>query len=92
MNRREILIFINEAIEDEKGLPITMNGKFADSQLDSLGSMLTISTIDAEFGILSCVDDISALKLPSITTRELVHKCLLSTTNTSKARKEKKIK
>jgi acyl carrier protein len=79
MTKREILALINEFIADEKGRAVTMDDLFADAQLDSLGTLIVIMNIDAEFDIYdqeSSIEYVEALGLPTITIRELIKKCL----------------
>ena len=61
---------------------------FIDSALDSLGVMLTITTLDATYPFIDDfpedVDTFEYLDIPNLTVRDLIQKCRLSTTNTSK--------
>ena len=63
---------------------------FTDAELDSLGVMITLITIDADFHIFDVdkvEEDISDLDIENLTIRDLVTKCILSTTNTSTGQK-----
>jgi len=85
--KQEILDYLNAAIVDEKGNSITMDSMFMDSNLDSLGMMITLVTLDAKYPIFKDIpnemDEIAYLDIPNLTVRELVRKCKLSITNTS---------
>ena len=86
MNKRDILARINEIIVDEKGLAVPMEGMFLDAELDSLGTTITLITIDSEFQIFDPDEpehDLSDLDIKNLTIRDLVVKCILSITNTS---------
>lgn len=87
MTKKEILGRINEIIDDEKGSPVKMDSMFTDAELDSLGTLITFITIDSEFEIFDKDEAEHALEnldIPSLTIRDLVTKCILSITNTSK--------
>ena len=83
MNDKQVLDRINEIIVEEKGQPVVLDGLFSDAQLDSLGTMITFVTLDAEYDILqgSQLDDID---IKNLTIRDLVAKCISSNTNISK--------
>lgn len=82
-----VLAKINEIILDEKGIATGIDSKFLDSQLDSLGVMLTLITIDSEYPIFKDIahdaDVVEYLGVQTLTMRELVNKCVLSITDTS---------
>jgi len=85
MTKKEILDFINEAIEEEKGSAVGMDDMFMDSDLDSLGVSLTLIMLDEEFGFLEDLEKDGELKnIEELTVRELVKKCILASSNTSK--------
>jgi len=85
MNKKEVLDFINAAIEEEKGQTVGMDDMFMDSELDSLGVALTLITLDEEFGCLDGLEEEGELKgLEELTVRDLVKKCILATSSTSK--------
>ena len=93
MSKPEILARINEIINDEKGRAVTMDSMFIDAELDSLGSVITLITIDSEFHIFEYDDpekDLSELDLKTLAIRDLVVKCILSITNTSLEQKSEK--
>lgn len=85
--KQDILDRLNEIIVDEKGYAITINDKFIDSNLDSLGSMITIVTLEAEYPFFKDLpegtDELESLDIPNLTIRELLKKCKLSIINTS---------
>jgi len=85
MTKKEVLNFINEAIEEEKGLAVGMDDMFMDSDLDSLGVSLTLIMLDEEFGFLEDLEKDGELKnIEELTVRELVKKCILASSSTSK--------
>jgi len=85
MTKKEILDFINEAIEEEKGSAVGMDDMFLDSDLDSLGISLTLIMLDEEFGFLEDLEKDGELKnIEELTVRELVKKCILASSSTSK--------
>ena len=85
--KQKILDQLNAIIVDEKGIPVTMKDMFTDSELDSLGTILTIAMLEAEYPIFKGIgeaDGIQKLDIPNLTVRELIKKCILSITTTSK--------
>jgi hypothetical protein len=85
MTKKEVLDFINEAIEEEKGSAVGMDDMFMDSDLDSLGVSLTLIMLDEEFGFLEDLEKDGELKnIEELTVRELVKKCILASSSTSK--------
>lgn len=82
--KQKILDQLNEIIVDEKGIPVTINSMFSDSELDSLGTILTIVTLESLYPIFKHIsveaDAIKDLDIPNLTVRELITKCILSTT------------
>lgn len=85
--KQQILDKLNEIIVEEKGSPIKMDSLFIDSELDSLGTMITLVTLEAEYPFFKDlpegVDEIASLDIPNLTIRDLIRKCKLSITNTS---------
>jgi acyl carrier protein len=85
--KQKILDRLNEIIEDEKGSAVTMDSKFLDSELDSLGTVLTIAILESEYPFLAGVpleeDAFQKLDIENLTIRELIKKCVLSITNPS---------
>lgn len=87
VTKPEVLKRINEIIVDEKGRAVTMNGMFLDADLDSLGTLITFITIDSEYQIFDqdeAENALHTLDIPNLTIRDLVVKCILSITNSSK--------
>ena len=86
---QDILDKLNELIVEEKGTAVTINSLFIDSELDSLGIMLTLVSLESDYpfmdGFPADVDPVEQLDLATLTVRELVRKCKLSITGTSKA-------
>ena len=89
--KQQILDRLNEIIEEEKGVPVTMNSLFKDAELDSLGTILTIATLEADYPFLDGVpieeDAFQLLDIENLTVRELVKKCVLSITSQSTEQK-----
>jgi len=85
MTKKEVLDFINEAIEEEKGRAIGMDDMFMDSELDSLGVVLTLLALDEEFGHMEGFEEGKELEgVEELTVRELVKQCILASSSTSK--------
>lgn len=85
VNKKNILDRINEVIEDEKGISVTIDSMLEDAELDSLGTLMMIVTLDSEFPMLDKNDDgksLDDLGLKTLSIRDLVNKCRLSTTPT----------
>lgn len=92
MNKQEVLDFINEAIEEEKGQPVGMDDMFMDSDLDSLGVSLTLLALDEEFGCLGDLEEAGELRgIDELTVRDLVKKCILASSNTSEEPNQKTV-
>lgn len=92
MNKIEVLAKINEIFNDEKGRTVAMDSMFSDAELDSLGTLIALITIDSEFHIFNHDEvekDLSDLDLKNLTIRDLVVKCVLSITDVSKEPKTK---
>jgi acyl carrier protein len=85
--KQEILDRLNEIIVEEKGERVTMDSLWTDSNLDSLGTVITIATLEADYPIFYDVpvdaDALSTLDFQNLTIRDLVNKCRLSIINTS---------
>lgn len=78
MTKQDILDRINEIVIDEKGLKLSINGNFVDSDLDSLGVVIVIITLDDEFGILKGIPKGKEFDgIEELTVRDLVYKCKL---------------
>jgi len=85
MTKKEALDFINEAIEEEKGRAVGMDDMFMDSELDSLGVVLTLLVLEEEFGYMEGFEEGKEMEgVEKLTVRELVKKCILASSNTSK--------
>lgn len=85
--KQEILDRLNEIIVEEKGVRVTMDSLFSDSELDSLGTVITIATLEADYPIFKDLpkdaDALSTINFETLTIRELIRQCVLSTTTTS---------
>lgn len=85
--KQKILDRLNELIREENGCPVTIDDNWTDTQLDSLGTILVIVQLEADYPFWKDIpereDAISTMNFPCLTIRELVKKCVLSTTNTS---------
>ena len=85
MTKKEVLDFINEAIEEEKGRAVGMDDMFMDSELDSLGVVLTLLVLEEEFGYMEGLEEGKEMEgVEKLTVRELVKECILASSNTSK--------
>ena len=85
MTKKEALDFINEAIEEEKGRAVGMDDMFMDSELDSLGVVLTLLVLEEEFGYMEGLEEGKEMEgVEKLTVRELVKECILASSNTSK--------
>jgi acyl carrier protein len=81
----EILDFINEAIEEEKGRSVGIDDMFMDSELDSLGVVLTLVALEEEFGDMKGFTEGEELHgIEELTVRDLVKQCILAISSTSK--------
>jgi len=85
--KQEILDRLNEIIVDEKGVRVTMDSMFSDAELDSLGTVITIATLEADYPIFKDVpkdaDALSSMNFQTLTIRELVRQCILSKQSTT---------
>lgn len=92
ITKHEILDQLNKLIVNEKGRPVTMDSLFADAELDSLGTILVLAELDADYRIFppEKVENEIANLLENLTVRGLIVKCKLSTTGTSTAQKIEK--
>lgn len=85
--KQEILDRLNEIIVEEKGSPVTMKSMFKDADLDSLGTMLTLVTLESDYPFMGEyseeVDALKNLDIENLTIRELIKKCVLSKTSAS---------
>lgn len=90
--KQKILDRLNEIIIEEKGVAVTMNSKWTDAELDSLGSVITIATIEADYPIFKDVpndaDALLTINFKTLTVREFVKLCILSITPTSSDQSE----
>jgi len=78
MNKQQVLDKINEIILDEKGVEVTIQQNFMDSNLDSLGVVVALITLDNEFGILEGIPEGQEFEgIETLTVRDLVYKCKL---------------
>ena len=68
-----------------------MDSMFSDAELDSLGSIITIATIESEYPIFKDIpeeeDALASINFETLTIRDLVNKCRLSITVTSPEQK-----
>lgn len=85
--KQQVLDRLNEIIVEEKGIPVTMDSMWTDSELDSLGTVITFAILESEYPIfkdMECdADALSTIDLQTLTIRELVKQCVLSTTPAS---------
>jgi acyl carrier protein len=91
--KQVILDRLNDIIKDEKGVIVTMDDDFLDSELDSLGTVLTIAILESEYPFFAGMKDEDAfqsLDIANLTIRELIKLCVLSITNPSTDQKSEK--
>jgi len=85
--KQEILDRLNEIIVEEKGQVVTMKSMWTDANLDSLGTVITIATLESEYPIFGDLpvdaDALQTLDFKTLTIRELIRKCVLSITSAS---------
>lgn len=85
--KQEVLDRLNEIIVEEKGTAVTMKSMWTDTNLDSLGTVITIATLEYEYPIFADLpndaDALQTLDFQKLTIRELVRKCVLSTMSQS---------
>ncbi|MEE8599288.1 MAG: hypothetical protein V3S69_07280 [Dehalococcoidales bacterium] len=85
--KQKVLDRLNTIIVEEKGCAVTMKDKLVDSNLDSLGTIITIATLESEYPFFAHLpkdaDALQTLDIPNLTVRDLIKKCILSTTNPS---------
>jgi len=78
--KQDILKRINEVVADEKGHSVTMDSMLVDAELDSLGTMMMLATLDSEFPTLALDEngnELLANDLENLSIRDLVIKCKL---------------
>ena len=89
--KQEILNRLNEIIVEEKGFRVTMNSMWTDTDLDSLGTVITIAVLESDYPLFYDVpvdaDALLTLDFETLTIRDLVNKCRLSIINTSSDQK-----
>ena len=90
--KQEILDRLNEIILEEKGVRVTMKSNWRDAELDSLGTVITIAMLEADYPLFYDVpvdaDALATMDFENLTIRDLVNKCRLSIINTSPEQKE----
>jgi acyl carrier protein len=87
--KQQILDRLNEIIAEEKGVRVTMDSKWIDAELDSLGSVMTVVMLEDSYPDMfkdmpTDADALSLLDFEHLTIRELINRCRLSTIDTSK--------
>lgn len=90
--KTQILARLNEIIVEEKGVKVDMDSMWTDTQLDSLGTVITIAMLESDYPIFKDIpndaDALSTINFQTLTIRELVRQCVLSITSTSSEQKE----
>lgn len=85
--KQQILDRLNEIIIEEKGVRVTMKSKWTDAELDSLGTVMTIAILEADYPLFYDepiqADALANMNFETLTIRDLVNKCRLSIINTS---------
>ena len=82
MKSEEILSRINKVILEENGLPVQMGNLFIQSELDSLGTLITLLNIAGEFDIDNDEMEKKMDSIPALTVNELIDLCKSSITST----------
>ena len=89
--KQTILERLNEIIVEEKGTPISMGDTWQDTNLDSLGTVITFAMLEAEYPIFKHLDNeadaLATIDWTNLTIRELIKQCVSSITNTSTEQK-----
>jgi acyl carrier protein len=80
--KQEILDRLNEIIIEEKGSPVTINSTWMEADLDSLGTLITVATLESEYPFIAPDKGLDSIDWPNFTIRELVKLCVLSITPT----------
>ena len=87
MNKKEILESLNSFIKEERGKALTKDSILGDAELDSLGTIIVLAAMEAEYGLFSELDDKAHTEMlgniKNLTVKEIIRKCVLSTTNAS---------
>ena len=90
--KQQILDRLNEIIVEEKGVSVTMNSMWTDAELDSLGTVIAIAVLEADYPLFYDIpvdaDALATMDFENLTIRDLVNKCRLSIINTSSDQKE----
>ena len=73
MNQQEILSIINNIIKSENGLPVRVGNLFIQSELDSLGTMIVLVSIAAEFNISA--KELDDMNIEHLTVENLLTLC-----------------
>lgn len=84
--KQQILDRLNEIIVDEKGVSVGMDSMWTDAELDSLGTLITIATLESEYPIFKNMPDedaLASIDFHTLTIRDLINQCRLSIINTS---------
>lgn len=71
---------------------VTMNSKWTDAELDSLGTVITIAVLESDYPLFYDepvdADALANMDFENLTIRDLVNKCRLSIINTSPDQKK----
>jgi acyl carrier protein len=86
--KQEILDRLNEIIVEEKGTPVTMKSMWTDTGLDSLGTVITIATLEYHYpnmfaDLPNDADALATIDFENLTIREIIKKCVLSSNTAS---------
>jgi len=83
--KQQILDRLNELIVEERGKPVKMTSSLRDAELDSLGTMIVLASLEADYPFMKDApgQGYEILDIPNLTIRELIRKCVLSITSTS---------
>lgn len=82
ITKQNILDRLNEIIENEGGISVTVNDSFKNAELDSLGSLMVLVNLDIDFNLFSTTEteDVKdqVTEFIELTVREIINKCRLA--------------
>lgn len=76
MKNSEVLEIINDLIVEECGRKVTLDQAFHEADIDDIGQLIFFIALEEKFPIFEGQEDpMSSLDLPTLTVRDLVHRC-----------------
>jgi acyl carrier protein len=86
MTEKEVLDFMNTIIEEENGVPITIDSKYSDASIDSFGTVVFFLELDDKFSYFESDEEyrefMNTADFSTLTIKELVQQCILKSTIT----------